>query len=217
MTLWRLTAAALALTPLAAQHHTSLSGIVRDPSDSAVPGASITAVQEETGFRRAAISGPAGGYLIDALQPGVYKLMVRKEGFRTLVRFGLKLDVAQPARFDFELQLGGSQETITVEGAQPAVNSADASVGTLVGRDRIARIPLNGRGLLSLLELAPVARRRIMRGTTQAKTSSPRTLSEMAPTATAAMPGWSCNTLSTSTAAMFSPERRMTFFLRSTK
>ena len=62
--LWLPIAAALTLVPLAAQHHTSVSGMIRDPSDSAVPGASITAVQEETGFRRAATSGPAGGYLI---------------------------------------------------------------------------------------------------------------------------------------------------------
>ncbi len=45
-----------------------------------------------------------GGYVIAYLQPGVYRMTARKEGFGTLIRFGIKLDVAQPARIDFHLQ-----------------------------------------------------------------------------------------------------------------
>ena len=87
--------------------------------------------------------------------PGVYKITVRKDGFRTLIRFGVKLSPSQPARADFKLVVGSVQETITVEGSTPLLHGEDASVGTLVGRDEIERLPLNGRGLLGLLELAP--------------------------------------------------------------
>src|SRR5207237_377933 len=94
-------------------------------------------------------------YVVSSLQPGVYKITVRKWGFRTVIRFGVDLNPSQPARVDFKLVVGSVQETITVEGAQPLLNREDASVGALISRNEIERLPLNGRGLLSLLELAP--------------------------------------------------------------
>lgn len=143
--------------PLLAQQFTHLSGLIRDPSGAAVPAALISVVNEDNGFRRQAWSGADGAYAVASLQPGLYKITVRKEGFRTLVRFGIKLDAARPVQVDFTLPLGSMQEEITVTGSAPLLNSEDATAGTLVGRDRIERLPLNGRSLLSLLELAPGA------------------------------------------------------------
>lgn len=138
-----------------AQPHTYLTGQIRDPSDAAVPGAEIGVINTETGFRREARSRSDGGYAVVSLEPGVYKITVRREGFRTLVRLGVRLDVGKPARVDFTLPLGSMQETITVEGAPAGPPAADASIGTLVESGQIQRLPLNGRGLISLLELAP--------------------------------------------------------------
>ncbi|MBL8296151.1 MAG: carboxypeptidase regulatory-like domain-containing protein, partial [Bryobacterales bacterium] len=84
-----------------AQQLSYLSGVVQDTSASSIPEAAVALVNEETGFRRTARTNQDGGYAIPALQPGTYKVTVRKEGFRTVVRFGVKLDVAQPARVDF--------------------------------------------------------------------------------------------------------------------
>lgn len=143
--------------PLLAQQYTHLSGLIQDPSGAAVPGALITVVNEDTGFRRLARSGDDGGYAVASLQPGLYKITVRKEGFRTLVRFGVKLEAAHPVQVDFTLPLGSMQEEITVSGTSPLLSSEDAAAGTLIGRDRIERLPLNGRNLLHLLALAPGA------------------------------------------------------------
>lgn len=144
-----------ALAPLSAQHTTHLSGLILDASGATVPGALVSVVSEETGFRRATQSQPDGGYIVASLEPGVYKVTVRKEGFRAVVRFGVRLEVSQAARVDFTLALGSMQEVIVVEGAAPPLNSEDASLGAQVAREEIERLPLNGRGLLSLLELAP--------------------------------------------------------------
>ncbi len=138
-----------------AQPYTHLSGLIRDSSEAGVPGAVVSVVNEDTGFRRLAESRPDGGYLVSALDAGLYKVVVRKPGFRTMIRFGVKLEVAQPARLDFTLAVGSMQEAITVEGGPALLNSEDGSVGTLVERDEIEHLPLNGRGLTSLLELAP--------------------------------------------------------------
>lgn len=153
------TAALLSLglwTPVVrAQQYTHLTGLVKDPMERAVTGAMVTTISEDTGFRRAAQSNALGRFTIASLPPGLYKVIVRKEGFRTVVRSGVKLDVSEPAQVDFQLLLGSVSETITVEGGPSPLQTDDASVGTIVGREWIAGLPLNGRGLLSLLDLAP--------------------------------------------------------------
>jgi len=152
---WRM--AALASLPwlAEAQPYTQLSGLVRDSFEHSVPEAQVTAVNEDNGFRRISRTGLDGAYFIGSLQPGSYKITVRKEGFRPVVRFGVQLPVAQPARLDFSLSVGGQYEIITVESGPPMLNAENGAVGTLVGREWVDRIPLNGRGLSSLLELAP--------------------------------------------------------------
>ena len=143
--------------PASAQLLANLYGRVLDPSEAAVAGASITVVSEDTGFRRYAESQPDGEYAVGSLQPGVYKITVRKEGFRTMVRFNVRLEAAQPGRADFLLSMGAIEETITVEGTAPLLSPDEASTETRVFHDEIQRLPLNGRGLLALLELSPGA------------------------------------------------------------
>src|SRR5882724_1356002 len=140
---------------LRAQNYSHISGIVLDDSSASVPGAAITVVNEDTGFRRLTQSQPDGGYVVSSLQPGTYKITVRKDGFRTLIRFGVKLSQSQPARADFKLVVGSVQETVSVDGSTPLLQSDDASVGTVIGRDEIERLPLNGRGMLVILALTP--------------------------------------------------------------
>jgi Carboxypeptidase regulatory-like domain/TonB dependent receptor len=141
--------------PILADNYTHVSGLIVDPSAASVPGAMITVVNEDTGVRRVTQSQSDGGYIVSSLQPGVYKLTVRKPGFRTMIRFGVKLTDAQPTRADFKLVVGSLQETVTVEGSAPLLNSDDVSVATTVTRDEIEHLPLNVGGLLTLLELTP--------------------------------------------------------------
>ncbi len=139
----------------AAQETGGLSGFVWDPSGARVAGATITAVNEETGFRHVMETDSAGAWQAAYLYPGSYKLTVRKPGFRTLVQFGVPLHAAESARVDFHLQIGDVHEVVTVTGAPALLNCANGAAGTLVGRDWIDHLPLNGRGILTLLEMAP--------------------------------------------------------------
>ena len=145
------------LAPLRAEKYTHVSGVIVDSSGASVPDAMVTVVNEDSGFRHTTLSQPDGAYVVASLDPGPYKITVRKPGFRTVIRVGVKLTESPPLRVDFKLVVGSVLETITVEGAAPLLNSDDASVGTFVARDEIERLPLNGRGLLSLIELAPGA------------------------------------------------------------
>jgi outer membrane receptor protein involved in Fe transport len=140
---------------LAAQETASLSGFVWDPSGALVSGAAVTAVNEQTGFRHATETDSSGAWQAPYLYPGSYKLTVRKPGFHTIVQFGVPLHTAQSARVDFHLQIGDVQEVVTVTGAPALLNSENAAVATLIGRNWIDHLPLNGRSILTLLELAP--------------------------------------------------------------
>jgi hypothetical protein len=141
--------------PVAAQHYASLAGHVLDTSGGGIAGAVVTVTNQETGFRRSAESEIGGAYAVSPLEAGVYKITVRKEGFRTLVRFGMPLAEAQTAAADFVLPVGSILETVTVEGTPSPLEREDAAPETAFEHDEIARLPLNGGGLLQLLDAAP--------------------------------------------------------------
>jgi hypothetical protein len=132
-----------------------IQGRVLDPSQAAVPQAAITIVNQESGFRRVTETASDGGYSVRSLDSGVYKVTVRKDGFRTMIRFNVKVANLAAAQVDFTLSVGAVQETITVEGTAPPPGQEDASIGVRVFREDIQRLPLNGRGVLGLLELSP--------------------------------------------------------------
>ena len=85
----------LCLAPAMAQRYAGLYGRVLDTSEGGIGMASVTAVDQETGFRRTTESQPGGAYSIAGLFPGTYKITVRKEGFVSVVRFDV---IAQGGR-----------------------------------------------------------------------------------------------------------------------
>lgn len=127
-------------------------GRILDTSDGAVAEAAITITSEETGFRRITSSDPTGNFTVPSLAPGVYKITIRKEGFQTAMKFGVRLADAL-VRADFVLPVGSIEETITVEDSEPLATRTDPSTGGRIERDEIDRLPLNGGGILDLLEL----------------------------------------------------------------
>jgi hypothetical protein len=144
----------LAVAACSAQN-AQISGLIQDPSVSKVVGAEITVRNEQTGGKRVTTSNRDGYYSVFSLRPGSYRISVRATGFETIVRDDIKLDVAEKARLDFNLRIGDSHTEVTVHGGPPLINTEDASVGTVIDRDTIEQMPLNGRGIQSLIELSP--------------------------------------------------------------
>src|SRR3984885_8862502 len=132
-----------------------LSGLIQDPSNSGVAGAEVTIRNEQTGGRRNTSSNASGFYSLPALNPGLYRLSIRAIGFETIVREGIKLETGENARMDFSLRLGDLRTEVTIHGVSALINSEDASVGTVIDRDIIDQMPLNGRGIQALIELSP--------------------------------------------------------------
>jgi hypothetical protein len=132
-----------------------VSGSIRDPSSLTMSGADVLILNEETGGRRNTRSNESGFYSLPSLAPGTYRITVRAPGFEAIVREGIKLEVGDTARLDFDLRIGDSRTVVTVYGGPPLMNTDDASVGTVIDREIIDQMPLNGRGIQTLIELSP--------------------------------------------------------------
>ncbi|PYV87052.1 MAG: hypothetical protein DMG05_18305, partial [Acidobacteria bacterium] len=133
----------------------SLSGIVTDPTGAAIPEASITAINVDTGTPAKTISGPGGNYIFPALSPGTYNLTVEKTGFKSSVLSGIKLLVDQKATLDIQLEVGEITTKVEVSAAAPLVESTTASVGTVIGNVEAVELPLNLRRFGALATLVP--------------------------------------------------------------
>lgn len=141
--------------PASGQETAQLAGRIWDASEAVVPLAAITAVSDETGFRQTTRSGNDGFYSLVYLKPGRYKITVRKDGFRTLVEFGIKIDSFRSTRVDFHLQIGNVAEVITVNASPEAGLGPSSPFDSRIGRDWIDQVPLRAGNPLPLLEFAP--------------------------------------------------------------
>ena len=132
-----------------------IAGRIQYDASTPIDQAHVTLVSQDNGVRRATDSNRDGYYRIGGAQPGLYKLIVSKTGFKSAVRADIQLEVDQFARLDIALRLGPVEESITVEEQLYPLVTEDASVGTTIGKDLMEALPLNGRGLLTLMEAAP--------------------------------------------------------------
>jgi hypothetical protein len=146
--------AALLASPLFAQN-AEISGLIRDPSQRAVAGAAVMVQSLETGVTRAVITNPQGEYSVPALLPGAYDITVEAIGFKAIRQTAVVVEVDQRARLDFSLTVGSKSEVVTVRGTAPLLNTADASVSTVVDHQFVENLPLNGRSFSSLIDLTP--------------------------------------------------------------
>lgn len=122
-----------------------------------VPNAEISVVSQDTGFRRSLESGNDGSFQAGGLEPGAYKITVQKEGFKAMQVFDLELKAAGARRIDFPLEVGSVHETVYVSAVTSPVDRQDAATGGVFTARDLAHLPLNGGGLLDVLELVPGA------------------------------------------------------------
>ncbi|MGB7218879.1 MAG: TonB-dependent receptor [Vicinamibacterales bacterium] len=140
---------------LAQQTTGDITGRVFDQQGKAVPGATVTAKNPDTGFTRAETSDSAGVYRLAALPVGVFDITAELTGFSTASRKGVEVNVAQTHAIDFDLRVGPIEETVNVLGGAPLVSTTSSSVGQVVDLNRVQSLPLNGRQFASLAATVP--------------------------------------------------------------
>lgn len=133
----------------------TIRGTIIDQTGAVVPGAEVTIRNAATGTEQKATTSEDGFYTLAQLQPGVYRLTVQRPGYATIVQENITLSVEQQARLDFTLQAGEVGATVTVTAEAPILSQETSSLGTVVDREKIVNLPLNGRSLFRLVQLTP--------------------------------------------------------------
>ena len=134
-----------------------LSGFVKDPTTASIPKAKLELRNRDTGVRIRASTNEDGLYSFASLKPGTYDAIVQADGFRTLTRNGIGLNVGDRASLDFSMELGGVASSVTVnaDASMTDINSTDSSVRTVVDQQFVDNMPLSGRSFQALIHLTP--------------------------------------------------------------
>lgn len=146
---------ALATSAGAQQTTGNISGRVIDAQGAAVPGATVTGRNNQTGFVRTDVADAEGVYRLTALPVGIYDIAAELQGFSRYESKGLILNVGQTLAIDIPLRVASLSETVTVTGETPLIETTSSSVGGVVDVSRIENMPLNGRQFANLAATIP--------------------------------------------------------------
>jgi carboxypeptidase family protein/TonB-dependent receptor-like protein len=145
----------LAFTALAQTETATISGLVTDSSGAFMVGVELRLQSVERGTVAVAKTNGAGLYVFTGVRPGQYQLSATEKGFKTADLLGVIVNVQDHIEQNFRLQVGSVSESVTVTGGAPLINTQDGSVSTVVDREFVENIPLNGRSFQELITLAP--------------------------------------------------------------
>jgi hypothetical protein len=134
-----------------------VSGVVRDSSGGALPGADVTLTKIDTGAVRTVIAGSDGAYVFPNLPVGPYQLKVALQGFNTYVQDGIVLQVSSNPQINVTLSVGTVSEQVTVTANSTMVETHSTGIGQVVDNQRVVELPLNGRQATELIFIAGLA------------------------------------------------------------
>ncbi len=132
-----------------------LSGIVRDETGAALPGATVTVTHVETGLTRVVTTDGTGRYRAPLLPVGAYTIRAELPSFATVTREGVVVTVGSAPVIDMTLPLASVTEAVTVTAASPVVEVQRSIVSTTLNQKAIATLPINGRDFRDFALLAP--------------------------------------------------------------
>src|SRR5262249_53414011 len=124
----------------------TITGTVADQTSAVIPGASVVAVNGETGTKYETISTETGNYTLTQVPPGVYSLSVELPGFKRYVRQGINVLVAQTLRLDVSLEVGAATDEVTVSADAPLLRTESSDVSHNVNSARLDDLPILGIG-----------------------------------------------------------------------
>jgi len=133
----------------------SILGEVRDASGAAVPGASVTIANNETGIAKKALTDSSGSFQMLALPRGLYAVTVEKPGFSAWRLTSIELTASENKRVSPVLQVGTAQAEVTVTGGVELVQTEQSGIASSVEQSQIRELPLNGRDSIQMVSLVP--------------------------------------------------------------
>jgi hypothetical protein len=133
----------------------NIEGRVLDPQDAAVPGATVSATNQQTGLEKTATTNGEGQYNIILLPPGTYTVRANANGFGPAESKDVTVNVGGRTALDLKLPVGGATGTVVVSSEAAAVETSVSAVSTTVNSRSIENLPVNGRNYLDFATLTP--------------------------------------------------------------
>jgi hypothetical protein len=145
----------LSLSLLAQVNTGSISGYVLDPSNKAIPGATVTLEDTARSLTRSLQTSPAGYYEFDGLPPAEYRLSVNASSFAQMTTQPIRIEVDQRVRQDLHATVAARGEHIVVNAQTPETSSDSHELGAVLDQTLVEGLPLNERDFLQLALLLP--------------------------------------------------------------
>ncbi|MEZ5307522.1 MAG: TonB-dependent receptor [Pyrinomonadaceae bacterium] len=135
----------------------AMVGTVKDSSGAVVAGAKVTIADATKNnlVVRTLTTNESGEFSAPNIPVGIYQVTVEADSFKTTVRKDIKVDLGQRRSVDFELEVGGVSEVVTVESDDVAVELQTPTNGSIVSGDQARELSVNNRNFVQLVTLAP--------------------------------------------------------------
>jgi hypothetical protein len=138
-----------------AQSGAIVAGSVKDAQGGVLPGVTVTVRNADSGITRTTVTDVTGDFRVAGLVPGRYDVTAELGGFATREVKGEVLNLGAELRLDLALELSGVQESVTVAGVAPVVDTTKSEVAAVVTQEQIETLPVNNRQALTLALLLP--------------------------------------------------------------
>jgi Carboxypeptidase regulatory-like domain/TonB-dependent Receptor Plug Domain len=135
----------------------TIGGTISDPSGAAVPNVDITITNTDTNNATHIKSNDRGEYLVPDLPIGHYVVRAEAPGFKAVEQQNISLNIGERARVDLGLEVGSTQESVTVEANAVQVQSESGEVSSVITGQQMTQLATNGRSVYSLAALTPGA------------------------------------------------------------
>ena len=145
---------AIAAPTLAQDFRGRINGTVSDNTGAVLPGVTVTVTSPALIQSQTQVTGAEGDYRFIALPPGVYEVTFELAGFQSTKREGVRVVINQTLTVDQQLNVATLQETVTVTGQSPIVDSSTTQVGTNFTKELLTEIP-NARDIWAAMAQAP--------------------------------------------------------------
>jgi hypothetical protein len=137
---------------------------VKDGSGTPLPGVTVEAKNQETGYVATGVTAPDGTFRLVNLPTGKYTLSASLSGFNTVARPNVEIRLGASPTINFTMQLASVSETITVTSRAPIVEVTNTQASTTIDTEQLKALPISGRNFTNLVLLTPETRVESERG-----------------------------------------------------
>ncbi len=140
---------------LAQDYRARVQGTVVDASQAALPGATVTLINDATAVSVTRVADGEGRYLFDFVDPGMYTITAELDGFNKAEQKSVRVQQRGDVTANLTLQLGTIEESITVQATSTSIQLNTSSSELTMDRQLVDQVPMSGRNPYSLATLDP--------------------------------------------------------------